>query len=399
MTELELSIMAEGEDEERCLRPLLDEFEARHRIRVRLRTMSYEMAWEQLVKFALYGQGPDVSQVGSSWISNLVGMNCLRPFTGQELAHGDMPSIFLPAIWQSSRSFPVWAVPWMADARLIYFRRDWLEQAGIDPATAFDSPQSLDRTLARLRANGVALPWAVPTERTLLTIHSIASWVWHAGGDFIRPDGKGVLFTTDKALSGLRAYFELYPYLLSAPQPLGVLQASELLTAGQAAVTLSGPWTWLTNVLGQDAASSLISPAAVGLALPLGIPFTGSEYLVVWESAHHPASALQLIYFLTSRQVQAAYPRSAGLLPVRLDMLSEPPFTDDPAFQVIGRALRVGRSFPVLTRWGRIEDYLVDALGQIWADILGQANPDVEAIIRDRLEPLAQRLNVSLAAG
>jgi multiple sugar transport system substrate-binding protein len=398
MTELELSIMAEGEYGEESLRPLLDEFEARHRIHVRLRVLSYETAWQQLVKFALYGQGPDVSQVGSTWISNLVGMNVLRPFSSQELASGGMPSIFLPAIWQGSY-YPVWAIPWMADVRLIYYRRDWLSQAGIDATIAFDSPQSLAQTLARLCAHGVALPWAVPTERTLLTMHGIASWVWHAGGDFIRPDGRGVLFTTAETLSGLRAYFDLYPYLLSAPRPLGDPQASELLLAGQAAVTLSGSWTWLGDVLSQEPESYPINPTSVGLALPLGIPFSGPEYLVVWDSARHPAAALQLIYFLTGRPVQAAYPRSVGLLPVRLDVLSEPPFTDDPACQVMARALRASRSFPLLTRWGLIEGHLVDTLGQIWADILGQPNPDVEAIVRGRLEPLANRLNLSLAAG
>ena len=197
----------------------------------------------------------------------------------------------------------------------------------------------------------------------------------------------------------MRSYFDLYPYLLSAPRPLGDPQASELLLAGQAAVTLSGPWTWLGDVLSADFESSPINPTTVGLALPLGIPFSGSEYLVVWDRARHPAAALQLIYFLTGRRVQAAYPCSVGLLPVRLDVLSEPPFTDDLACQVMARALRAGRSFPLLTRWGLIEDHLVDALGQIWADILGQPNPDVEAVIRGRLEPLANRLNLNLAVG
>jgi len=398
MIELELSIMAEGDYGEDRLRPLLDEFEARQGVRVRLRVLSYETAWQQLVKFALYGQGPDVSQVGSTWISNLVGMNALRPFTDQELAQGEMPSIFPPAIWQSSPNFPVWAIPWMADVRLIYYRRDWLSQAGIDAAAAFDSPQHLAQTLARLHTNRVDLPWAVPTARTLLTMHGIASWVWHAGGRFIRPDGKEVLFTSGATLNGLRAYFALYPYLRSAPRPLGDLQASQLFLAGRAAVTLSGPWTWLQGVLSQNPESSPVTPTSVGLAPPLGIPFSGSEYLVIWQSSHHPAQALQLIYFLTGRQAQATYPRSAGLLPVRLDVLSEPPFTDAPAYQVMARALEVGRSFPLFTRWGLIEDHLVDALGQIWADILGRPNPDVDAIIRSRLEPLAHRLNLSLAA-
>ncbi len=399
MIELELSIMAEGDAGEERLRPLLDEFKARHGIRVRLRTLSYETAWQQLVKFALYGQGPDVSQVGSTWIGNLVGMNALRPFAGEELAQGEMPSIFLPAVRPSSPDLPVWAVPWMADVRLIYYRRDWLDRAGIDAATAFDSSQHLAQTLAQLRTHGIELPWAVPTARSLLTLHAVASWVWHAGGEFIRPDGKGVLFTTGATLHGLRAYFALYPYLRPAPRPLKDAQAGELLLAGRAAVTLSGPWTWLQGMSGLAPQSSPVTPDSVGLALPPGAPFAGAEHLAIWASSHHPAEALQLIYFLTGRQAQATYPRSAGLLPVRADVLAEPPFADDPACQVMARALEVGRSFPVFARWGMIEDHLVDALGLAWADILERPSPDVDAILRGRLEPLAHRLNLSLAAG
>jgi multiple sugar transport system substrate-binding protein len=395
MTEIELSIMAEGEYAEDDLRPFLDEFEAQHRVHVRLGALSYETAWQQIVKFALYSHGPDVSQVGSTWISNLVGMNALRPFTDREIGSWGTPSVFLPTTWQ--KGLQMWAIPWMADTRLIYYRRDWFNDASIDEATAFDSPQHLKQTLERLHAHGVAIPWAVPTERTLLTMHGIASWVWHSGGEFVSADGREALFTNIKALNGIRAYFDLYRYLLTAPRPLGDPQASELLLTGQSAVTLSGPWTWLGDVLSEDSASSPITTASVGVALPLGVPFTGSEYLVVWKHTRYPAAALQLIHFLTSRQVQTAYPRSTGLLPVRLDLLSEPPFTDDPAHQVMARALRAGRAFPLFARWGLIEDSLVDALGQIWTDILGNPNPDVEAIVQRQLEPLARRLNLTLA--
>jgi len=56
--ELEFSIMAESPAN---IQPLLDQFEAEHRIRVRLRLLTWDIAWSDLVKVALYGDGPDVS--------------------------------------------------------------------------------------------------------------------------------------------------------------------------------------------------------------------------------------------------------------------------------------------------------------------------------------------------
>ena len=51
---------------------------------------------------------------------------------------------FVPANWKagvtlntSDGSPIVWGVPWSTDVRLIFYRRDFLEQANIDPAQAF----------------------------------------------------------------------------------------------------------------------------------------------------------------------------------------------------------------------------------------------------------------------
>src|SRR5262245_47849363 len=127
--------MVEGEAEAGgSLRSLLDQFEARHHIRVRLRPLSYSNAWEEVVRFSLYNDVPDVSAVGSTSISNLVSMNSVRPFTERELDSIGGPSVFIPALWrcgQVAKSSEVWAIPWLADTRLIYYRRDYLEKAGV----------------------------------------------------------------------------------------------------------------------------------------------------------------------------------------------------------------------------------------------------------------------------
>ena len=161
--ELEFSIMAESPAN---IQPLLDQFEAEYRIRVRLRLLTWDIAWSDLVKVALYGDGPDVSEIGSTWLGDLVAMNALRPFAEQELAALGKPSDFLPSAWNGGRvanQAQMWAIPWFTGARLLFYRRHLLERAGVDERTAFTTAGQFDETLSRLQASGAQVPWTVPT--------------------------------------------------------------------------------------------------------------------------------------------------------------------------------------------------------------------------------------------
>jgi hypothetical protein len=69
-----------------------------------------------LVKVALYGEGPDVSEIGTTWCASLVAMNALRPFTPGEIASLGRPSAFLPSSWQTGilpGDDQICAVPWL----------------------------------------------------------------------------------------------------------------------------------------------------------------------------------------------------------------------------------------------------------------------------------------------
>src|SRR5258707_12145261 len=107
------------------MRPLLSQFEAEQGLRIRLRLLSWDRAWSDLVKVALYGDGPDVSEIGSTWLGDLVAMNALRPFSEAEIAALGRPGAFLPSAWQGGRlagQKQTWAIPWLAGPRLGFWR-------------------------------------------------------------------------------------------------------------------------------------------------------------------------------------------------------------------------------------------------------------------------------------
>jgi multiple sugar transport system substrate-binding protein len=394
MDELEFSLISYFGVESQ-LSALLKEFEAQHRVRVQVRVVNWEAGWAEIMKYALYGHGPAISEIGSTWVASLAAMNVLRPFATNEVAALGGVNAFLPAIWQSG-TVPgdptVWAIPWLAETRVLYYRRDLLRAAGIENATTFTSHEHLTHTLDRLKANVPEAPWTVPTQITLNTFHQVTSWIWGAGGDFLDVRGRQVKFHQPEARAGIRDYYSLHPYLPA--QSLDAGQAEIAFVDGQAAVTMSGPWLWSTI-----SSQLLTKPAVeVGVALPPGVPFVSGSHLVIWR--HTPLRqlrlALELVRFLTSRNVQTRCAQDVGLLPVNVEALSAAPFADSARYQVMSQGLKTGRSFPALRLWGLIEDKLSASLGHLWSQVLATPDADLDALIQAELEPLAHRLNMTL---
>jgi multiple sugar transport system substrate-binding protein len=396
MEEIDFSVFDHGAEPIALLRSLLAEFERKHRVRVRLTVLPFEGAWPAMVRMALYEDGADVSAVGTSWVGDFVRMNALRPFMEAEVRALGNAESFLQASWQSAvlpdeRGLTLWAAPWLADARIICYRRDLFEQAGVDVATAFQSPAQLENALQRLRDHGVNTPLVLPTQQSQLAVHNLASWIWGAGGDFLDERDGSLALDRTAALTGMHNYFHLGRYLSAEARQLDEAQSDELFRAGRAAMTFSGHW------LLQDQRIAPQLRASLGVAAMMGVPFVGGYHLAIWRFSRKTSTALKLVEFLAGRQAaQTLYPGFG--LPARLEILEQAPALQMHPFNAYGPMLKGGRSFPAGRMWGLIEKQLVEALPVIWADVLGSDDPDFTAILDRHIAPLANRLRLTLKA-
>ncbi len=393
MTELELSLIGASSAPSDAILAALKEFETQRKIQVRVRVFSWSTAWSELVRVALHKSGPDVSEIGTTWVDSFTSMGSLRPFSKNDLVAIGGPSTFLSASWASGsppNREEMWSIPWVADTRVIYYRRDLFRQAGIDEQTAFQSPDQLAQTLHSLQESGVAIPWLMPTAPRADTLHTLASWVWGAGGHFTSDDGRRTRFNEPEARAGIRAYYGLHRYLVPQARNLIDHEANRMYCDGKAAALVSGYWV-LHSIHCQDAAPEVI--ANTGVALMPGVPFVGGSNLAIWEHTRHSKEALELVRFMASQPVQATAVPQAGLLPVRLDVLEDAPFTTDPLYQVVSQSLKAGRGLRATYLWGLAEAKLVTALSELWADTFAAGTPDQERIIADHLEPLAHMLD------
>jgi multiple sugar transport system substrate-binding protein len=399
VAEIEISVNSIYADDPQGVQfqPLLAEFKRQHRAHVSLQVYDWGFAWAEFMKISLYGHGPVISQTGDSWMGSLIARNSLRAFKDRELAQLGRQKNFLPDSWQSCLDFnnkDIVAIPWFLDTYLVYYHRDLLEKAGVNEATAFSTLESFHATLEKLQESGLSYPFAIPTNASHSNIHVVASWVWGQGGDFTNPEGTRVSFTEPKTREGMGRYFDLFRFMPRETQPLSDQDCWDLFLNRKIAVTVRNP-ALLFRLKKQEFSESFSRNVAAAV-LP-GVPLLGGSHLVIWNHIRpeQEQDAIDLIKFLTSTNTELSLFESTGLIPASLDALNhiDPASIFAPAIQ----SVKKGRAFHRIRLWGLIEDKLVNAMAQTWKTLFSASNPDVDQVIADHLNPMEDKLNITLS--
>jgi multiple sugar transport system substrate-binding protein len=267
-----------------------------------------------------------------------------------------------------------------------------LVKAGLDPTIAFISDTAFKNTLLAIKDEGITYPLTMATSHTRMVLHTAASWVWEAGGDFITPDGRSTLVTTTESLAGFYQYFELSRFLTHETSRLNGEQSDMFFTQGKAAIAISGPW------LLQQAADTPEERANIGVAPLPGVSFLGGSNLILWDQSINIQASMALIRFLTSKQFQSTYFNRAGYFPSRLDVLSSPLYSQNPWYHSLSGNLLKGRSFLPLRLWGNVEDGLSRAIHQTWNEIFDSPDTDYHAIVDRNLKLINHRLSMTLSS-
>jgi len=308
VVEIEFSYIWDHADDKRVWTAFMDEFASQYGVKVNIRPeMTWDGAWAELFSYASLGKAPHVSHIGSTWINSLARMNVLRPFKPDEISAIGGSWDYTAANWESgilSENKNVWAIPWTTWIYVICYRKDLLEQVGIDPAEAFGTIKTVAQTIERLTASSLEMPWLnsqLPVSyRDFL--HIAASWVWAAGGDFTDKEGTTVLFDSPQAMQGLKSWLEIYTAVRMQHKAFSQLEIFDLFREGRAAAVLAnihGANTFLGTQSNQLVRNNL------GVAPVTDLPWTGGGSFIVWEHVRRNPqlehAAVELVKFLASK--------------------------------------------------------------------------------------------------
>lgn len=395
--DLNFLTIADSIEDLQPLRELLKQFESGTSAHVSLQRVGWERAWQTLLMDALEGKGPHVSQIGSSWTATMAMLDALRVFSEDEVASIGGASQFLPSAWETIKQVKqseVWAIPWSIYTFVLIYRRDLLEQAKLDPATAFATPESMRQSFFELSKNGIT-PWAFPSLHPYADlVHIASSWARANGGDFMSADGRKSLFLQPEVSAGLINFFELFPFLPAALQGLSVESCKQAFARGETAVLVGGV---------EVADELLVDPAMrdkLGVTTLPGVPWIGGDHLVIWKGVRADAqlekAALDLLRYLSSKETQIRFFNIENILPARVDAYPEIKFSLESTTATIQRILQTGRPHPPIKLWRRIEAFLDEMLADIGNSVLRQPATPASEITARMLAEYEQKLAVIL---
>lgn len=344
--------------------------------------------WIRLSAIADNRRGPMMSEVGSTWVGSFDGKDALHTFSDADIdAIGGKDSFLAWEIGSpATKPNPV-AIPWMADSQVMFYWKDMFTAADVDTDTAFSTISNFEDALSRLSRHSLKYPWATGTTRFPANIHQLASWIWGLGGDLLDESGRSIRFLEDEAIQATCNYFGLHRYIPEY-RTTSPIEMARHFAHREAAVTMGG--IKIYNQIKRHLSD--VDLQQVGVSLPPGVPFVGCESLVIWS--HTPqdyhADILQFINQLMSPTLQIQMADILDLIPTRIDVLTQPPYNNDPFLRMLSRALSIGRSYPAIPAWGEVENQLLDSIVAIWEEIFAENNPDLDNIVRKHFIRLSQ---------
>jgi multiple sugar transport system substrate-binding protein len=386
-------IMNNGPDPVGDTEKIVKPFEQKTGIDVKVQLVSWEVQFDRIRNAAVSGEGPDVTQAGTTQVPFFAALNGFEDLSDRvgEIGGSDA---YAPGVWKTTQVIGrdgTWSVPWFTEARSIYYRKDLLEKAGVDPETAFDTWDSFRATLEKLKSSGAVdnkdtYAFGSPGKQAFDLVHHVMPFVWDAGGSELNDEATKSTIASPEAQEGVQFIADLLPDGLYDPTALEKdgTQVEETFKGGRLAVFIGGPWVLSTIPRKDDEAWAPEARKNVGVApMPEGpsgsaFTFVGGSNLQMFKSSENKDAAWELIKFLSQDSTQKAYANLMGFFPARLKP-QEQTAQKDANYQSFYEAIQDGRTYAPIPQWGQVETAYKNRFGNILDSAAGQGKEDYSA--------------------
>ena len=383
---LQLWIMPNSPDPAADMLHVLRNFELENPgIEVQVTILDWSVAWTKITTAAATHSGPDVLQMPTTWAASISAMGALMPLDSL-LAVSGGDSAFAEVSMKFARPGTSFAtsLPWFLDVRPLFFRRDVLAEAGVDPKTLLNwtdfrkallKIQKADLTIEGMRI----APIGYPGKHDWNVIHNLAPWIWGAGGDFLDSTGSESRLATKESIAGILFYLNLVRDGFNSKKNLtkNTNQVSMDFDEGRLAFwfDVTNKTLYLDSPRFLGGSSKNVTARNYSVMLPPTAPagkdtyyFAGGSNLSVSRFTKHKRSSMALVRYLSSRpDVQLELSRVTGFLPALLSTYEYPYFKEDETRGVFQQMISRLRSYPAVPYWGEIEtEILLRRFGNIF---------------------------------
>jgi multiple sugar transport system substrate-binding protein len=408
--ELNVWIMSTTMQQQQDMKDLLRPYLIKNpNVRVNVTVLNWSSAWSKITAAAASGQGPDLVELGTTWVAAISSLGALEPISDRELNAVGGSKIFFPAIWGTTHRYDdstIYALPWYAEDRAAFYRTDVFKKAGVNPRDAFLNWGSFKQAMQKINGqeiNGKKIAaLGYPGKNDWNVVHNLAPWIWNAGGDLLTADRKHSAINSPEALQAITYYtsFVAEGLVPSTALEKDTHQIEDGFFNGQYAVIFTSP-----QILRQmntprakgGQMESLIAHNFDVAPYPVGLRgnqtfFSGSD-LAIMKSSKNKDDAWNLLVYLSSREAQVAYSKMSGMLPTRLDAAYDPSLMADPHYAEFIAQVKNGRHYPSIPAWGPLESVYVKNIGNMFDIVAGMKGKYTTPAIKQALDATANEAN------
>jgi multiple sugar transport system substrate-binding protein len=360
---------------------ILPEFRKKYPgLEVLLTTTSWEFLWDKVVRYSKRKQGPDVFQIGNTLNGVLAQMGAIKDITSLVSRIGGLRS-FVQAVTHLCvypGTAAVYSVPWYLDMRILCYRDNILNALSINENELM-TINGLIKVCGKVHDfkvnNREVAAFGIFGQRDAMLLHNLAPWIWDFGGDFLSPDTHEVRFNSDRALNGMKAYFDFINTYCHHDR---VMQSSMEMTEnfmvkgsycfGNFAPTVYAKYLDLTSP-SHAQLSQYISYAAMPAGPNGRHTFLGGSNLAISPFSQHPEEAWNFISFLLEQGIQELFHKHTHQPPSVIKCYTPGFLMNDPFNKALRESLNYGRCFPNTAKWALIEDILIEVIHDVLASI------------------------------
>ena len=304
----------------------------------------WDAAHDKIATAIASGDTPDVSLVGTTWMGEFARTDALDP-TPPDLID---ESSFFEGSWSTTVVDDTsYGVPWYTETRVLYYRTDLAEEAGITEApTDWEGLKALAEGVQEAGAEwGIYLqPGGAGTWQTFMP------FAWQAGAELV--DGESFTLDTPEFVEALEFYNSFYTEGLS---PTGADPAIEQSFVGdKVGAFFSGPWhmSLITEAGGPEFADKWTVATMPQQAA--GTSFVGGGDLVVFKEGENREGGWKFVEYVSRPEVQQKFYGIVGALPTTTEAWETGDLADDPMLAVFGDQLADAKSPPTIQTWEQV---------------------------------------------
>ena len=320
----------------------------------------------------------DILNIDVTWTAEFAAAGWIMPLPRSRFP---LATFLHPVVATATFDGRLYAVPYVTNAGLLYYRKDILDKEGARPPRTWEELRHEARTIAPKYGIGGYAGQFLPYEG--LTAN-VTEAVLSAGGSYLGNEGKKVTVGpgVEEGLAflarGVREGWIPHEALDYKEE-----ESRKAFQSGDLLFLRNWPYVYaLANgkdsaVRGKFGAVPLPGPDGPGTSV------LGGSNLAISTRSAHPKSAADLIAYLTSEPVQRKVLTQGALPPVRADLYTDPQLVrDHPYLPTLRKSILTAQPRPKSPRYDQVS-LVVQAVAQ---DVMAGRETPAQGVARLRRE-------------